>query len=104
MARAICIPQPIHRLRIRLCRHHLVFLMHIRHWPRHVWCFAVGKENFLIGQTIYHSVASHRECALGGALIANIIFFLHIALLALRCAVGCATFGAFIHFKSEKLL
>lgn len=27
-----------------------------------------------------------------------------IALLALRCAVGCATFGAFIHFKSEKLL
>lgn len=34
----------------------------------------------------------------------NIIFFLHIALLALRRAVGCATFGAFIHFKSEKLL
>ena len=32
----------------------------------------------------------------------NIIFFLHIALLALRWAVGCATFGAFIHFKSEK--
>lgn len=31
-------------------------------------------------------------------------FFLHIALLALRWAVGCATFGAFIHFKSEKLL
>ena len=30
--------------------------------------------------------------------------FLHIALLALRWAVGCATFGAFIHFKSEKLL
>lgn len=24
-----------------------------------------------------------------------------IALLALRWAVGCATFGAFIHFKSE---
>ena len=30
--------------------------------------------------------------------------FLHIALLALRWAVGGATFGAFIHFKSEKLL
>ena len=31
-------------------------------------------------------------------------FFLHITLLVLRWAVGCATFGAFIHFKSEKLL
>lgn len=27
-----------------------------------------------------------------------------IALLALRWAVGCATFGAFIHFKSEKTI
>lgn len=96
MARAICIPQPIHRLCIAFCRHHLVFLMHIRHWPRHVWCFAVGKENFLI---LFFANIKKKQI-----LFKKHHLFLHIALLALRWAVGCATFGAFIHFKSEKLL